>query len=117
MDIEGYVTVFESSDGGSGQAADTFWQFFIGGQPENFIDGQPVTTRNPLLAETIRLAVNTSSKVRVTFDPNRGNVMSQARIAFKYVCNSRKIERCVPTIPEDPTKICETIRFAPCEAS
>lgn len=31
--IEDYVTVFESSDGGSGDPAKTFWQFFVGTQP------------------------------------------------------------------------------------
>jgi hypothetical protein len=80
-DIEDYVTVFESSDGGSGDPAKTFWQFFVG--------AQPVGTNNPLLAETMRLAIKTSSKVKVTFDQKAGNTMSQARIEFKYVCNSR----------------------------
>lgn len=105
--VEGYVTVFESSDGGSGDPAKTFWQFFVG--------IQPVGTRNPLLAETMRLAVDTSNKVRVTFDPSAGNTMSQARLAFEYVCNYRKIEKCEP--PGLPQEICETIRFAPCEKS
>ena len=104
-DIEGYVTVFESSDGGSGDPAKTFWQFFVG--------TQPVSTENPLIAETMRLAVNTSSKVRVTFDQSAGNKMSQARIEFKYVCNSREIQACEPPIA--PQRICETIRYVPCE--
>ena len=45
--IEDYVTVFESSDGGTGNAVKTFWQFFVG--------TQPITTENPLIAETMRL--------------------------------------------------------------
>jgi hypothetical protein len=104
-DIEDYVTVFESSDGGSGDPAKTFWQFFVG--------TQPVGTTNPLIAETMRLAINTSSKVRVTFDQQAGNMMSQARIGFKYVCNSREINRCDP--PNLPQQICETLRYAPCD--
>jgi hypothetical protein len=106
-DIEDYVTVFESSDGGTGNAAKTFWQFFVG--------SQPVSTENPFIAETMRLAINTNSKVRVTFDPKAGNTMSQARIEFKYACNSRKIQKCEPPNSSDsPQEICETIRYAPC---
>jgi hypothetical protein len=84
--IEGYVTVFESSDGGTGDPAKTFWQFFIG--------TQPVRTENRFLAETMRLAVDSSSKVSVTYDENKGNTMSQARIEFTYVCESRRYAPC-----------------------
>lgn len=103
--VTGYVTVFESSDGGSGDPARTFWQFFVG--------TQAVTTSNPLLAETMRLAVETNSRVGVTFDPEAGKTMSQARIEFTYVCSSRKLERCEP--PNVQQEICETIRYAPCK--
>jgi len=103
-DIEDYVTVFESSDGGTGEPAKTFWQYFVG--------AQPVSTKNALIAETMRLAINTNSKVRFIFDLAAGNTMSQARIEFKYVCNSRKIQPCEP--PNSPQEICETIRYAPC---
>jgi hypothetical protein len=108
--VEDYIKVFEATDGGSGDPAKTFWQFFVG--------AQPVTTKNPLIAETMMLAVNTQSKVRVIFDPADGNTMAQARMEFSYVCNSRKIEKCQPPdspAPDDsPAEICETIRYAPC---
>ena len=110
--VEDYIKVFEATDGGKGDPANTFWQFFVG--------AQAVTTKNPLLAETMQLAVNTQSKVRVTFDPADGNTMAQARMEFSYVCNSRKIEKCEPVPPDSqlppdsPSEICETIRYAPC---
>ena len=107
--VDDFIKVFESSDGGSGDPAKTIWQFFVG--------AQPVTTNNPMLAETMQLAVNTQSRVRVTFDPAAGNTMSQARIQFAYVCNSRPIQGCQPPDPlngPQPQEICETIRFAPC---
>lgn len=107
--IDDYVMVFESTDGGSGKPEKTFWQFLMGNG--NF----PVTTDNPLLAETMRLAVETSSKVRATYSDSSPHVMSQARIEFQYVCHSRKIERCIPGQPDSPKEICETIRFAPCK--
>lgn len=103
--IEDYVTVFESTDGGTGDPAKTFWQFFVG--------IQPVITKNPLIAETMQFAIKTSSKVRVSFDPAAGNTMSQARIEFKYLCDSRKIQKCDPNLLDGT--ICETRRFAPCE--
>lgn len=103
--IEDYVTVFESSDGGSGDPVKTFWQFFVG--------AQAVSTNNSLLAETMRLAVYSSSKVRVTYDETNSNTMSQARIEFTYVCNSREIGQCEPQASFQ--KICETVRYAPCD--
>lgn len=102
--IEDYVTVFESSDGGTGNPVKTFWQFFVG--------AQAVNTENPFIAETMRLAVKTSSKVQVTFD-EKTHTMSQARIEFKYVCNSLEIQECEP--PNSRQKICETVRYAPCD--
>ncbi|HEY6232936.1 MAG TPA: hypothetical protein VIW64_16860 [Pyrinomonadaceae bacterium] len=106
-DIQDYVAVFESSDGGSGDPGKTFWQFFVG--------VQPVSTTNPLIAETMQLAIKTNSKVRVNYDPAAGNTMSQARIEFKYVCNSRKIQKCEPPNSSDSTQeICETLRYGPC---
>jgi hypothetical protein len=104
--VEGYVCVYESSDGGTGDPAKTFWQFFVG--------AQPVTTANHYLAETMRLAVETNSKVKVTYDPAAGNTISQARIAFKYVCAKRKIDPCDPNIPGTPREVCETLRYSPC---
>jgi len=104
---EGYIEVYESSDGGSGNPCRTFWQFFVG--------KQPVVTENPQIAETIRLAISTSSKVRVTYDDQKQNTISQVRIEFKYVCESSTITPCVPD-PAEPSKvICETRRFAPCD--
>ena len=82
----GLVTVFESSDGGSGDPAKTTWQFFVG--------SQPVTTANHFLAQTVRLAVDTNSQVQVTFDAT--NTLSQVRIAFTYTCETRRLEECKP---------------------
>ena len=74
--LEGRITVYESSDGGSGDFAKTHWQFFVdpGQAPV------PVGTNNPALAETVRLAIASSSKVRVTFDEQ--HTLTQVRIAF-----------------------------------
>lgn len=84
--INGYITVYESSDGGSGNAEDTFWQFFVDSDPTTPGNRVPVTTRNFRIAETIRLAINTGQKVRVSYsdeDGESGNRISQARIEFK----------------------------------
>jgi hypothetical protein len=106
--IEGYVTVYESSDGGTGKPCNTFWQFFVG--------QQPVSTENHWIAETMRLAISTNSKVNVTYDSDKGNRMSQARIEFNYICESRQIQEC--DMPESKMKvICETRRYAQCEPS
>jgi hypothetical protein len=67
----GYVTVYEASDGGSGDPAKTTWQFFVG--------TQAVNTTNHFLAQTARLAVNTNSRVQVTFDDTNRKV-SQLRV-------------------------------------
>ena len=83
--IEGYVTVYESSDGGSGDAAKTHWIFFVGGQALN--------TDNYQIAETMRLAVVTNNSVRVQYDP-AGPTVSQARLEFDYVCETRRYAPC-----------------------
>jgi hypothetical protein len=103
--VEGYVCVYEASDGGTGNPAKTIWQFFVG--------GQPVKTENHWLAETMRLAVKTNSKVKVTYDQN--NVMSQARIEFHYFCEKRKVEPCDPNNPDALKEVCETVRYSPCD--
>lgn len=102
-----YVRVFEASDGGTGNPADTFWQFFVG--------AQPVTTKNALLAATMKLAVETEAKVDVTFDPAAGNKMSQARIEYRYLCEEQRITLCHPGPEPGPTrKICEGRRYSQC---
>lgn len=105
--VNDFVRVLEASDGGTGNPADTFWQFFVG--------AQAVTTRNPLLAATMKLAVETEAKVNVTFDPAGGNTMSQARIEYRYICEEQQITRCNPGPEPGPAqKICEGRRYAPC---
>lgn len=83
--IEGYVTVYESSDGGTGDPAKTHWIFFVGGQALN--------TDNHWIAETMRLAVSMNSRVRVEYDPN-AFIASQARIEFQYICETRRYQPC-----------------------
>ena len=104
--IEDYVRVYESTDGGSGDPADTLWQFIVG--------KQAVVTENHHHAETIRLAIKTSSKVRVSYDEKDGNKILQVRMEFAYICESKKIEPC-DSAAGQPTTICETHRYAPCE--
>jgi len=104
--IDGYITVYESSDGGTG--VNTFWQFFV--------NQQPVLTENQFIAETMRLAISTNSKVNVTYDPEKGNTMSQARIEFKYICESHNILECDVSEPKMKV-ICETRRYAECKPS
>lgn len=83
--VTGHVTVYESSDGGSGDPAKTTWQFFVG--------TQPVNTTNQFLAQTIRVAIQTNSQVQVTFD-NTTKTLSQVRIEFKYSCETRRLTAC-----------------------
>jgi len=79
------------------------------------VGGLAVGTKNPRLAETMKLAVETSSKVRVSYDDN-SKTMLQARMEFTYVCGSRKVVQCGNHPPTEPEKeICETIRYAPCK--
>jgi hypothetical protein len=81
--IDGYVTVYESSDGGTGEAEETLWQFFVDSDPASPGDRVNVTTENFRIAETIRLALDKSQKVKVTYDDGNQNRISQARIEFK----------------------------------
>ena len=76
----GSVTVYESSDAGSGDPTKTFWQFFVDTArgPGGTI---AVRTRNVRLAETMRFAIETKSKVRVSYD-DVSFEMDQARIEF-----------------------------------
>jgi hypothetical protein len=78
--FNGYVTVYESSDGGSGDPNETIWQFFIFDGNKN----NPVTTRNHRLARTMRLAIETYRRVRVTCGDD-DSTMSQARIEFERI--------------------------------
>jgi hypothetical protein len=84
---KGFVTVFEASDGATGNPEDTTWQFFVG--------KKPVITKNHFLAQAVRLAIETNSQVQVTFeDPN---TLSQVRIEFNY---GSEITRLAPVPPE-----------------
>jgi len=107
--IEGYVTVFESSDGGTGDPDKTLWQFFI--DPGN-APREAVTTKNRQLAETIRFAVETNNRVRVSYDDG-AHTMTQARIEFRYICESLKIEPCTPP-PAGETMVCATQKYSAC---
>jgi len=105
---DGYVTVFETSDGGTGDPLDTLWQFFV--------DNQPVTTKNERHAETARLAIKTATRVQVTYDSGSGNTISQIRMEFRYVCTEELIRDChnSPPPPEGSRYICETKRYSRC---
>ena len=76
-DIEGRVTVYESTDGGSGRPEKTFWQFFIKDAEMEIA----VNTYNPLIAETVRLAILAGAQTRVTYDTGTKEV-SQVRLAL-----------------------------------
>jgi hypothetical protein len=78
--IKGYITVYESSDAGTGKPANTTWQFFVG--------AQPVSTKNSFFAETVRLALQTNSMVLATFDGT--NNLSEVRVAFTAPKTSAK---------------------------
>jgi hypothetical protein len=108
--IQGYVTVYESSDAGTGDPRLTFWQFFVdpGNKPR-----QAVTTKNDRLADTMRLAINTNSRVSVSYDPTKGNAMEQARIEFNYICELVKIEECKR--PSQSMNVCVTRRYSSCD--
>jgi len=73
-EIEGMVRVYESSDGGEGDPAKTTWQFFV--------DNKAVITTNRDMAETMRFAVLTYRLVRVTYDDQKNNTISQVRLEF-----------------------------------
>jgi hypothetical protein len=85
----GFVDVFESSDGGTGDPTKTVWQFFVAGSA--FI------TKNSNLAETVRLAIETNSQLMVTADAN--NTATQVRIAFKYQCTAQRVSHCEGSQP------------------
>ncbi|MFQ3451745.1 hypothetical protein PMN64_00250 [Bradyrhizobium sp. UFLA01-814] len=109
--ILGYVTVFESSDGGTGDPHQTLWQFFV--DPGN-APRQNVTTRNARLAETMRFAVDTNSRVQVSYEDGTLK-MEQARIEFNYLCEELRIQPCVPPgSPAEPKTICVTRRYSAC---
>src|SRR5215472_3266334 len=107
--IDGYVTVYESTDGGRGDPRQTFWQFFVdpGRTPR-----EAVNTKNPRHAETMRFAVETNSKVTVSYDDNSHEI-AQVRIEFKYICESVMVQPCGPG-PGVPQDICVTRRYTPC---
>jgi len=83
-EVEGHVGVYESTDGGGKQ----FWGFHVGDP------ATAVTTMNSAHAEAVRLAIETSSRVRVTYDENKGNLVMQVRIEFKYICQSARYAAC-----------------------
>ena len=91
--VNDYVRVYEATDAGTGDPAKTFWQFFVG--------AQPVFTKNPVIAQTMRLAVKTESKVRVEYDPANTNTISQARMEFTYVCATQRYSPCQEQKPAD----------------
>ncbi len=72
--VEDFVTVYESSDGGGTQV--TFWQLFVG--------TTPVGTRNPAHAETARLAITVNKKVKATYDDGT-KLISQLRLQLAPV--------------------------------
>lgn len=97
--IMGYITVFESSDGGSGNPANTKWQFLIntGGTAHD-----AVNTSNDKLADTMRLAIQTKSRVAVAFKDDN-HAIEQVRIVFNYICEKVSIQPCAPAEPSDRT--------------
>jgi hypothetical protein len=70
--LKGRISVYESSDGGSGDPRRTTWQFFVG--------EQAVSTLNPDHAKTIQLALQKNSEVQVTVD--NAQRVTQVRIQF-----------------------------------
>jgi hypothetical protein len=70
-DVEGYVTVYESTDGGTGSPQKTFWQIFVG--------KTPMGTKNAELAETARLAIMLKNKVNASYDDTT-SVILQIRL-------------------------------------
>ena len=111
--VEGLVTVYEASDGGTGSPAETFWQFFVFDPTEQ--TNIAVNTVNHLIAETMRLAIKTNNKVQVTYDDSTKK-MSQARLALTYICESREIYLCDDTQPVTKV-ICTAERYSPCKPS
>ncbi len=63
----------------------------------------------------MRLAVETSSRVRVSYDDGTQE-MAQARIEFTYLCEWVRIEPCgTGPGPGEPKHICMTKRYMPCK--
>lgn len=111
--ILGYVTVFESTDAGTGDPHQTTWQFHV--DPGNAVK-KAVITRNARLADTMRFAVEQDSRVQVTYVDGT-DVMVQARLEFNYLCEELRMQLCPglgePVEPE-PKTVCVTRRFSPC---
>lgn len=99
---KGYVCKYEATDNGGA----TLWQFIVG--------GQPMTSANPDIAETMRLAIQTASPVLAVHE--NGTVI-QVQIVFRYVCEHRTLQECDPEQPGQlkEKNVCETRRFARCE--
>ena len=95
INIQGYIDVYESSDGGTGDDSKTVWQFFI--------KGQPLLTNNRCLAETMRFAIETSSPVEITYDEG-SNIISQTKLKFKYDCETIRHAPCEPRGPKGSTR-------------
>jgi hypothetical protein len=77
MDGKGYVAVYESTDGGTGDPRKTFWVFRLKKNASEYLD---VRTTNPDFAETARLAFITNNLVYVFYDENNENTLSQIKI-------------------------------------
>ncbi|MBT8079180.1 MAG: hypothetical protein KJO31_11440 [Gammaproteobacteria bacterium] len=107
-EIEGYVTVYESSDGATGDPDQTIWQFFV----YDGIKNTPVRTKNVRLARTMRLAIETNREVKVIYDEME-STMSQARIEYEYICESQKVYLCDSNGTEK--EICQTRRLSRCK--
>src|SRR2546423_14305644 len=108
--IQGYITVFEATDGGSGLPAKTNWQFFVC----NATQREAVTTVNPLVAEAVMLAIKTTAFVRVSYDAAT-RVAAQVRMTYDYSCVGLTLDPC-PNIPGDEPKIvCVTKHFTTCK--
>ncbi|MDZ4861588.1 MAG: hypothetical protein SGI88_21655 [Candidatus Hydrogenedentes bacterium] len=105
----GYVRVYESTDGGTGKPEDTTWMFFVG--------ADSFATANPFHAETIRFAIKTNNRVMVTYDETNKSI-SQVRMEFSYICQEHEFRPCRPDDAGDnplpPKTICETYRYQPC---
>jgi len=102
--IVDYVTSYSSSASPGGIT----WKFTVG--PETLFTGQPEH------AATMRLAIQTASRVQVNYDPGY-NVMTSAKAKFQYTCHERKIVACASGEEKHgkETVLCETLRRAPCE--
>jgi hypothetical protein len=73
LDVAGKITVYECSDGGTGDPAKTTWQFFVG--------EKAVITKSHFLAEAVRLALHMGRDVKVQVVSGTNNTLTQVRIA------------------------------------